>query len=134
MVYGEAHRYRTGETLNAPHDVSVIEVAMDSPSGASMYVTRPCIEKIGLMDESYFLFFEDLDWGVRAKSCGLGYASASIVGHKRGTTTGSAKSLAKMPRLSIYLEHRNGINFVCRHFPWTVPVRVAISFCTRSDF
>lgn len=117
-----------GETLNAPHDVSAIEVAMDSPSGASMYVTRPCIEKIGPMDESYFLFFEDLDWGLRAKSCGLGYASASIVGHKRGTTTGSAKSLAKMPRLSIYLEHRNGIYFVRRHFPWTVPVRVAISF------
>ena len=117
-----------GEPLNAPYDVSAIEAAMDSPSGASMYVTRQCLEKIGPMDESYFLFFEDLDWGLRAKSCGLGYASASIVWHKRGTTTGSAKSLAKIPRLSIYLEHRNGIHFVRRHFPWTLPVRVAISF------
>jgi N-acetylglucosaminyl-diphospho-decaprenol L-rhamnosyltransferase len=117
-----------GEPLNAPHDLSAIEAAMDSPSGASMYVTRPCLEKIGPMNESYFLFFEDLDWGLRAKSCGLGYASASIVWHKRGTTTGSAKSLAKIPRLSIYLEHRNGIHFVCRHFPWTLPVRVAVSF------
>ena len=92
-----------------------------------MYVTRPCLEKIGPMDESYFLFFEDLDWGLRAKACGLGYASASIVRHQRGTTTGTAKSLATIPRLSVYLEHRNGIHFVCRHFPWTLPVRVTVS-------
>jgi GT2 family glycosyltransferase len=117
-----------GEHLSAPHDLSAIEAAMDGPSGASMYVTRQCLEKVGPMDESYFLFFEDLDWGLRAKSCGLGYASASVVGHKRGTTTGSAKSLATMPRLSIYLEHRNGIHFTCKHFPWTLPIRIFISF------
>jgi GT2 family glycosyltransferase len=116
-----------GEPVNAPHDLSAIEARIDSPSGASMYVTRTCLEKIGLMNESYFLFFEDLDWGLRAKSYGLGYASRSIVRHKRGTTTGSAKSLSKIPRLSIYLEHRNGIHFVCTHFPWMLPVRVAVS-------
>jgi GT2 family glycosyltransferase len=123
-----------GDSLNAPHNLSAIEAAIDSPSGASMYVTRPCLEKIGPMNESYFLFFEDLDWGLRAKSCGLGYASASIVWHKRGTTTGTAKSLARIPRLSIYLEHRNGIHFVCRHFPWTLPVRVAVSLLYAFQF
>ena len=76
-----------GEPLNSSYDLSAVEAAIDSPSGASMYVTRPCLEKIGPMDESYFLFFEDLDWGLRAKACGLGYASASIVRHQRGTTT-----------------------------------------------
>ena len=117
-----------GEPLDAPYDLSAIEDAMDSPSGASMYVTRKCIEKIGPMSESYFLFFEDLDWGLRAKSFGLGYASKSIVWHKRGTTTGSAMTLAEMPRLSTYLEYRNGIHFVCRHFPLTLPLRVVVSF------
>jgi N-acetylglucosaminyl-diphospho-decaprenol L-rhamnosyltransferase len=116
-----------GERLDGPYDVPAIEAAMDSPSGASMYVTRPCIEKIGPMDESYFLFFEDLDWGVRAKELGLGYASGSIVGHKRGTTTGSAMSPAAIPRLSVYLQHRNGIHFVRRHFPWALPARIIIS-------
>jgi N-acetylglucosaminyl-diphospho-decaprenol L-rhamnosyltransferase len=116
-----------GEHLDAPHDLLAIEAAMDSPSGASMYVTRRCIEQIGLMDESYFLFFEDLDWGVRAKASGLGYASESIVGHKRGTTTGSARDFAGMSRLSVYLQHRNGIHFVRRHFPWALPVRVLVS-------
>ncbi len=116
-----------GERFDASHDVRVIEAAMDSPSGASMYVTRACVEKIGPMDERYFLFFEDLDWGVRAKQMGLGYASGSVVAHKRGTTTGSAKSPAEMPRLVVYLEHRNGIHFVRRHFPWALPLRIAMS-------
>ena len=115
------------EQINAPFDLSAVESAMDSPSGASMYVTRPCLEQIGLMDESYFLFFEDLDWGVRAKKLGLGYASSSIVAHQRGTTTGSAGGLAAMSKLAVYLQHRNGIHFVRRHFPWSLPVRIAVS-------
>jgi GT2 family glycosyltransferase len=117
-----------GERLDSQADIAAIEAAMDCPSGASMYVTRSCIEKIGLMDESYFLFFEDLDWGVRGKVSGLGYASASIVAHKRGTTTGSARTLAAIPKLSVYLQHRNGIHFARRHFPWTLPARIVISF------
>ena len=36
---------------------------MDSPTGPSMYVTRDCIERIGLMDESFFLYWEEVDWG-----------------------------------------------------------------------
>ena len=110
-----------GEELNTPHDVLAIEAAMDCPSGASMYVTRACIEQIGPMDESYFLFSEDLDWGVRAKACGLGYAAASIVRHKRGTTTGSARDISAVPRFSVYLQHRNAVRFVRKHFPMTLP-------------
>jgi N-acetylglucosaminyl-diphospho-decaprenol L-rhamnosyltransferase len=116
-----------GDPLGESHDVSAIEGAMDCPSGASMYVTRSCIEKIGLMDESYFLFFEDLDWGLRAKSAGLGYASGSVVAHKRGTTTGSALAPASLSRLSVYLHHRNAIFIVRKYFPWTLPIRLCVS-------
>lgn len=122
------------ERLDAPHDLSEIEDAMDSPSGASMYVTRRCIETIGLMDESYFLFFEDLDWGVRAKPTGLGYASKSIVAHKRGTATGSARGLAAMPKLSVYLQQRNGIHFVRKHFPWSLPLQIVTSCLYAARF
>lgn len=117
-----------GEPANAVCDLRAIEAAMDCPSGASMYVTRECIEKTGLMDESYFLFSEDLDWGVRAKGCGLGYASASIVRHKRGTTTGSAMSPLRVPRFSVYLQHRNAVRFVRKHFPLTLPICVVVMF------
>jgi GT2 family glycosyltransferase len=123
-----------GDPLGAPHDLVAIEAAMDSPTGASMFVTRTCIEKIGPMDESYFLFFEDLDWGLRAKACGLGYASDSVVWHKRGTTTGSAKNAANIPVFSVYLEHRNAIHFVRKHFPWTLPTRIIVSLLYAGRF
>lgn len=116
-----------GDVLGAPHDLASIEDAMDSPSGASMYVARGCIDAIGLMDERYFLFFEDLDWGMRAKRLGLGYASTSIVSHGRGTTTGSARNPAAIPKLTVYLEHRNGVHFVRRFFPWALPARIVVS-------
>ncbi|UZE48031.1 glycosyltransferase family 2 protein [Rhodopseudomonas sp. P2A-2r] len=123
-----------GDSLSAAHDPSAIEAVMDSPSGASMYVTRSCVEHIGLMDDAYFLFYEDIDWGVRAKPLGLGYASNSVVGHKRGTTTGSSGTLKSVSGLSVYLEHRNGIRFVRRHFPHTVWLRLAISCCYALRF
>jgi N-acetylglucosaminyl-diphospho-decaprenol L-rhamnosyltransferase len=56
------------------------------------------------------------------------------VWHKRGTTTGTAKSVAAMPQLSVYLEHRNGIHFVRKYFPWTLPVRIAVSFLCAGQF
>jgi N-acetylglucosaminyl-diphospho-decaprenol L-rhamnosyltransferase len=68
-----------------------------------------------------------LDWGLKAKSLGLGYASASIVAHKRGTTTGSSSRSGSLSRLSVYLQHRNAIHFVRKHFPWTLPLRVCVS-------
>lgn len=116
------------EKIGDSFDLSAVEDAMDSPSGASMYVTRACVEKIGLMDESFFLFDEDLEWGLRAKKLGvrLGYASGSIVPHQGGTTTGAASGV-QMSRLAFYLQHRNAIHFVRRHFPWSLPVRIAYS-------
>jgi N-acetylglucosaminyl-diphospho-decaprenol L-rhamnosyltransferase len=119
-----------GEPLDAPADVSAIERAMDSPSGASMYVTRRCIEQIGLMDESFFLFCEDLDWGVRAKKLGLGYAIDSVVRHTSGTTTGSSGRLKGQSRMAVYLQNRNAIHFTRRYYPWSLPMRFLFSLAT----
>jgi hypothetical protein len=110
-----------------PEDV---DPRLDAPSGASIYVTRDCIEQIGLMDERYFLYFEDLDWGLRAKACGgIGYAHRSLVLHEGGTTIGSSTSRRSQSPLAVYLEFRNRILFVRRNFvtwlPWTIVAEVA---------
>jgi GT2 family glycosyltransferase len=98
---------------------------LDSPSGASLYATREAIERIGVMDERYFLYFEDLEWGCRAKREGrVGYAHRSIVVHKGGTTIGSAARRKDRSALSVYLSSRNAILFVKDYYPawlpWTV--------------
>lgn len=107
-----------------------VDRRLDAPSGASMYVTRGCVERIGLMDERYFLYFEDLDWGLRAKRHGgVGYAHASIVVHEGGTTIGTSPSRRTQSPLAVYLDFRNRILFVRKHFavwvPWTVLAELA---------
>jgi N-acetylglucosaminyl-diphospho-decaprenol L-rhamnosyltransferase len=106
-----------------------IDPRLDSPSGASMYVTHNCIKRIGLMDERYFLYFEDLDWGLRAKRHGLiGHAPSSIVVHEGGTTIGGGISRRGNSPLSVYLEFRNRLLFTRVHFPkwlvWTFFVEI----------
>ena len=54
------------------------------------------------MDERYFLYFEDLDWGMRAQRAGgVGYANGSIVRHAGGTTIGSASRRAARSKLAV---------------------------------
>ena len=122
-------------------DQAYIEAQLDAPSGASLFVTRDLIDRIGLMDERYFLYFEDLEWGRRAKSLGaIGYAHQSVVLHEGGTTIGSSNAGAGSSRLSDYLEFRNRILFVRQWhrawLPWTVlmqTVRIA-AFMSAGSF
>jgi GT2 family glycosyltransferase len=114
--------YRAPAEVCPPPDE--IDRRLDSPSGGSMYVTRGCIERIGLMDERYFLYFEDLDWGLRAKREGqIGYAHYSVVVHDVSTTIGGGLSKRGSSPLSVYLEFRNRLLFTRGHFPkwmaWT---------------
>jgi N-acetylglucosaminyl-diphospho-decaprenol L-rhamnosyltransferase len=111
-------------------DPEDVDRRIEAPSGASCYVTRELVERIGLMDERYFLFYEDLEWGYRANQYGgAGYAHASIVFHKGGTTIGTATTRANKSPLSVYLEFRNRILFVRdRHRSWlwwTIVMQVA---------
>jgi len=55
-----------------------------------MMVTREFCEKVGLLDEDYFCYCEDLDWGLRAKALGFKviYVPTSKVWHKVSRSTG----------------------------------------------
>ena len=45
-------------------------VTIEAISGAFMLVRRSALDKVGLMDEGYFMHFEDLDWCLRFKQAG----------------------------------------------------------------
>ena len=45
-------------------------IEVDSVIGACMVVRREAMEKIGVLDEDYFLFFEETDWCYRMKRAG----------------------------------------------------------------
>jgi GT2 family glycosyltransferase len=123
-----------GEPVDEAVDPEAVEADLDCIAGGSMYVTRACLEKIGLMDERFFLFYEDADWSFRAKKHGLGYAPDSIVPHKGGTTIGSARLRAERSRLSVYLESRNHLHFVRMHCGRYFPIAMLLGCAEAASY
>ncbi len=62
------------------------EIQLDFVTGSSCFVSCETIQKIGLLPEEYFMYYEDVDLSLRAKKLfiPLLYASKSIIWHKKG--------------------------------------------------
>ena len=94
---------------------SEIERRMSYVVGASILVSEAFLSRIGLMDESYFLYFEELDWAERGKgSFGLGYARDALVYHKAG---GSTQKRSRRSTLAAYYLARNRLVVTKRFHP-----------------
>lgn len=100
--------------LNPQH----IEAQMDYVVGASMIASRRFLETVGLLAEDYFLYYEEIDWAMRAKKhFRLAYAPASIVYHMEGGSSGFS--------LLRYYYYRSMIRFTWRHAPRYLPFVLA---------
>lgn len=66
------------------------EMEVDQPMGAVMLLPREVIDKVGLMDEKFWLLFNDVDWCRRIKMAGykLLYYPKAVVAHAVGGSTG----------------------------------------------
>ncbi len=58
--------------------------------GAAMLIKREAIEKVGLMPECFFLYYEELDWSMMFKRAGyqIWYEPFFTIYHKESQTTG----------------------------------------------
>lgn len=131
-----------GQGLNAD-DPLVEEIAKSEPdyiAGASMLVTRDFLQDAGLMEESYFLYFEEIDWAMRARPhWKLAIAGDSTVYHKEGGSIGTS-SRKRRSVLSQYYLTRNLLRFYARHRPgmWPIAfartVRVAFAHLAHRDW
>ena len=63
--------------------------------GAAMMLKKEAIEKAGLMSESYFLYYEEMDWCVKLSRAGyeLWYEPRCTIFHKESQSTGQASPL-----------------------------------------
>lgn len=68
---------------------------------------------IGLMDERYFVYYDDTDfiWRLRQSKVRIRMVSSAIVIHKVATSTGGARS-----PFTVYFSNRNRIYFIRKHF------------------
>lgn len=97
---------------------------IDYPIGASMLVSLAFLKDVGLLDESYFLYFEEIDWVIRGKKKGwvCDYTSDVYIYHKAGGTIGGKNKLKKKSSaLSDYYFYRNRLKFSYQHTPLHFP-------------
>lgn len=68
-----------------PEDVEYNQIgSVDFAPGTALFVKKRYLEEIGLIDEIYFMYWEDPDWNFRAKEIGYEsfYVPTTIVYHK----------------------------------------------------
>jgi hypothetical protein len=107
---------------------------LDAVSGACVLVTRAFVEEVGPMAEDYFLYMEDIDWGMRRGRHRIGVAAGAVVRHVGGTATGYAVDPRQRSLLSVYLGSRNGILFARRHLRWLWPLHLAGALCYAAKY
>jgi len=85
-------------------DLSAEPCRVDWVSGASMLIRREVLEAIGLMDEAYFLYYEELDFTLRAARAGweCWHVPQSRVVHLVGQSTGVSKREGRKARRPPY--------------------------------
>jgi N-acetylglucosaminyl-diphospho-decaprenol L-rhamnosyltransferase len=77
---------------------------VDWVAGACMLIRREVIDAIGLMDEGYFLYFEEVDYCLRARRRGwpCWYVPESRVMHIAGQSSGLTERDRRPPRTPSY--------------------------------
>jgi len=91
---------------------------VDCVVGAFMMVRRETIQEVGLLDEDFFMYGEDIDWCYRIKSAGwriIYYSPARILHHKGGS--GASEKLLNEFYRSMYLFYKKHYQM---QYPWYV--------------
>lgn len=79
--------------------------------GAAMLVRRSVLEKVGSLDDSFFLYYEELDWSARIRRAGfqIYYQATALIYHRESMSVGKANPL------KVYYHTRNRLWFMRRN-------------------
>jgi N-acetylglucosaminyl-diphospho-decaprenol L-rhamnosyltransferase len=95
--------------LDWPHDVTR---TVDQVMGAFYFVRRSLFESLGGFDERFFVYFEDLDFAMRARARGAtsSYLATARAFHRGGGTT------RDIPARRLFYFCRSRVLFGLKHF------------------
>ncbi len=84
---------------------------VDWVSGACLIMTRAALERVGGLDEGYFMYWEDADWCRRAADLGLHveYEPSLEVRHDQGSSSSSRRVATEIAF------HRSALRYWRRH-------------------
>lgn len=83
-------------------------ISVDFATGCCLLIKREVIDRIGVFDNNYFLYFEDVDYCIRARIAGFNikYCPDAFIWHKNATSSGKPGS-----NLHLYYQTRNRLYF-----------------------
>jgi len=66
---------------------------VEQPMGSALFLRKKVIDQIGLMDERFFLFYNDVDFCYRIKNVGwkIYFYPEAKISHSKGASTGQVK-------------------------------------------
>ena len=87
-------------------------------SGCALLTKRAVLERVGLLDERYFAYYEDLDWCLRARRVGFRclYVGAAQSSHVGSATSNPNTGRSQSAFLNYYAA-RNILLFMGTHVP-----------------
>jgi GT2 family glycosyltransferase len=108
---GTGWRRGHGERDHGQYDDS--EWIFGACAGAAVY-RRAALDAVGLLDEDFFAYYEDVDWSFRAQLAGFTcrYVPSAIAYHVGSATVGKGES-----DFTRYHTWRNGIWLVVKDYP-----------------
>ncbi len=96
--------------------------------GAAMFVRREAVDSVGMMDERFFLYFEDVDWCYRMKQRGLSvmYVADAVVVHgyqrESAQTVLNRSFVAHLASLVRYYEKWGAVAYLAKRYRELVKV------------
>ena len=90
------------------------ETYVEQPLGSAMLIPREVIEKIGLLDERFPIFFNDVDFCRRLKAAGYKalYCPSAVVEHYHGAST-------RLRPVAMLIEsHRSMYRYLAKYAKW----------------
>lgn len=99
---------------------------VDASTGCCMLFRRRALDEVGLLDEGYFLYCEDVDWFLRAKNAGweVWYVAEAVIEHHHAYSTRFRRSQ------SVRNFHDSMIRFYDKHYAARYPVPFSVSIRT----
>ena len=84
---------------------------IDWITGCCILIKTEVIKKVGLLDESFFAYYEDVDWSIRIKKAGydLAVVKSSLIYHHGSKASKNESSEGKLSPFVHYLNIRNHI-------------------------
>lgn len=128
LLTGQSRGIGANVPVTRSFDPRKVARETDFVLGASIAVSRAFLETVGYMEESYFLYFEEMDWSIRNRGrFAIAFAHGAIVYHKEGGSIGSSGQKGQRSEASEYYLLRSRILFYRRNFPLLWPLQYPLA-------